>query len=309
VAIRALKRCEDGKGTLVRLQELEGRPATATLRGAAIREARETDGLERPLGPLAPRNGRLELAFTPFQTRTLALTLDPPARLEAPRGQPLRLPYDVAAFSTNARRMDGAMEPYASYPAEMFPSALAVGGVPFTLGPLEDGARNALACAGQTLALPAGTRRVHLLLASAQADARATFTAGVRMENLDVPRWTGFLGSWDDRVFKGEVYEKTYSVDNDLERIAPAWFKEARPAWWASHRHAKGQDDVYAYSYFFHATVDVPEGATTLLLPRDPGLRLFAATAASLDNLDARPLQRIFPDLDRDASFGERFGK
>ncbi|MCE1205659.1 MAG: glycosyl hydrolase-related protein [Holophagaceae bacterium] len=311
VAIQAVKRSEDGRAIVVRLQELHGAATRIDLQGAgAIRGAKALDGFERPLADLQPQKGRLALDFTPYQLRTLGLDLEAPARLAAPAAQPLALPYDAAVFSTNADRMDGgAMEPYASYPAEMIGATVDAGGLRFNLGPRGDGQKNALTCAGQTLALPEGTRRVHLLVAATTGAVKADFLAGGKTTTLEIPRWTGFVGSWDNRVFKGEVDEKSYSINNDLERLAPAFLNAGRPAWWASHRHAKGQDDVYAYSYLFQVAVDIPSGATSLTLPKDPRVKVFAVTAATLDNAGARPLQPLFPDLVRDASFAGRFGK
>ena len=201
------------------------------------------------------------------------------------------------------------MEPYASYPSEMIGDTVEAGGIRFNLGPRGDGQKNALTCASQTLALPEGTIRTHLLVAATGGDVKAMFMAGDRATMVEVPRWTGYLGSWDNRVFKGEVEEKTYSINNDLEGVAPAFLKAGRPAWWASHRHAKGQDDVYAYCYLFSIAVDVPPGARTLTLPKDPRVKVFAVTAATRDNAGARPLQWLFPDLVRDASFKTRFDK
>ena len=311
VAIQALKRSEDGASFVVRLQELRGAPARIDLQAAGpILGARELDGVERPLADLQPQKGALKLTFTPYQLRTIGLHLEAPARLSVPAARSLSIPFDTAVFSTNADRMDGgAMEPYASYPAEMIGDAVEAGGIRFQMGPRGDGQKNALACAGQALALPEGTARVHLLVAATGDGVQAGFLAGDRPVTVEIPRWTGYVGSWDNRIFKDEVDEKSYSINNDLERIAPAFLKAGRPVWWASHRHAKGQDDVYAYCYLFAVTVEVPPGARTLTLPRDPRVKVFAGTAATLDNANARPLQPLFPDLARDAAFGTRFDK
>jgi len=311
VAIQALKRSEDGTAIVVRLQELRGAPTKIDLQAAgAIRSAKELDGVERPLADLQPQKGRLSLAFTPYQLRTIALQVDAPAQLASPSAQPLSIAFDTAAFSTNANRMEGgAMEPYASYPSEMIGDTVEAGGLRFNLGPHGDGQKNALTCAGQALALPEGTARAHLLVAATTEDVKAGFMAGDRTVLIEVPRWTGYVGSWDNRVFKDEVDEKTYSINNDLERITPAFLKAGRPAWWASHRHAKGQDDVYAYAYLFAIAVEVPAGAKTLTLPRDSRVKVFAVTTATRDNAGVRPLQALFPDLVRDASFGGRFEK
>ena len=166
-----------------------------------------------------------------------------------------------------------------------------------------------MACQGQILSLPPGTRRVQFLAAAAQGPVTAAFLTGTQPAVRVIPAWTGSLGAWDNRVFKGEVPDLTYSVDNELERVAPAILIEGRPAWWASHHHAKGRDQIYAYSYLFAFHLEIPAGAGTLTLPRDPRVKVFAVTASTLDNGGAAPLQPLFPELGRDAAFQLRFGK
>ncbi len=312
VAIQALKRAEDGDGYVVRLQELDGRPLKDLELQAAggIQAATERDGLERKLGDLSPRKGRLDLTFTPYQVRTLGLHLGAPARIPAPVGTPLDLPFDVAAFSPNSDRMAGSLDgTFTSLPAEMMGDTVTTGGVTFRIGCRAVGQKNALACRGQALALPAGTTRVHLLVASTGGDLQAPFRAGTATRQLTVPSWEGYVGSWDNRVFKGRVEELTYSVDNDLERIAPAFLRPGRPAWWASHHHAKGQDAIYEYACLYAVDVTIPAGAHTLTLPEDPRVKVFAATATAVDNDGLEPLQPLLPDLHRDATFHARYDK
>jgi alpha-mannosidase len=314
VAIQAIKRAGEGDELVVRLQELEGRAAQKVVLKAAgpIREARELDGLERPLGgaPMAARKGALELAFTPYQLRTLGVRLSAAAPVEPPASSPLALPFNLRTFTTDDHREAGTMEgAFTGYPAEMIDGTVQAAGITFRLADPKAAGLDAVACSGQTLPLPAGTRRVHLLLAATGGASAAEFKAGDQASTLKVAPWTGYLGSWDNRVFDGEVSEKTYSVDNALVTIQPAFLSPARPAWWASHHHAKGEDRIYEYSYMFTASVEVPEGASTLTLPRDPRIKVFAATAASLDNAGIRPLQPFLPELLRDEAFRTRFAK
>lgn len=312
VAIQAFKRAEDGGSYVVRLQELEGRPVKGLeLRAAgAITAAAELDGLERKRQDLTPRKGALGLDFTPYQVRTLSLRIAAPARVPAPGGHSLQLPFDVAAFSPNTDRMAGSIDgTFTSLPSEMIGDTVTAGGLTFRMGSREPGRKNALACRGQALDLPGGTTRVHLLVASTGGDLQASFRAGGAERIVAVPSWSGYLGSWDNRVFKGSVEELTYSVDNDLIRIAPAFLREGRPAWWASHHHAKGEDAIYEYGCLFMVSVDIPSGARTLTLPRDPRVKVFSATATDIDNAGLLPLRPLLPDLHRDAAFQSRFGR
>jgi alpha-mannosidase len=312
VAIQAVKRSEDGQSVVVRLQELHGQAVPAmTLKAAGtILEARELDGLERPLGEVKTHKGALTLAFTPNQIRTLGLRIAAPTAIAAPAGAPLALPFNLQAFTTDDHREDGAMDgAFTSYPAEMIGDTLEAAGVTFRMGPRTPGSRNAVACQGQVLDLPQGTRSVHLLVAASETTVDAAFKLGTGTVTRTVPAWTGVQGSWDNRIFKGEVPELTYSVDNALERISPAFLAPGRPVWWASHHHAKGRDQIYAYSYLFTLRLDVPEGARTLTLPTDGRVKVFAATTATIDNAGAAPMEALFPDLARDAAFGVKFSK
>jgi alpha-mannosidase len=309
VAIQAVKRAEDGSCLVVRLQELAGKPASTRLQAAWALSAQEADGLERPLGPLATKDGALDLAFTPYQMRTLRVAL-PATTLPAQEARPLDLPYDVKAFSTNAHREAASMEgSFSGYPAEMLDDPIIAQGVVFRLAPRTDAAPDAVACQGQTLALPAGTRRVRLLVAASGGPVTATFRTGGRDVEVPVPAWTGRMGSWDDRRFDGIVPPHTYSVDNALLGVDPAFLTEARPVWWASHLHAKGQDRIYENCYLFAAAVDVPEGATTLVLPKDGRVKVFAASASGPADARAESLRPLFPELRRDAAFTARFDK
>ena len=312
VAIQAVKQAEDGDGLVVRLQELDGTAAKGVRlqTAGAVAGARELDGLERPLGALPLAKGGLDLDFKPYQLRTLGLRLTPPATLPAPAATALDLPYNLEAFTTDDRRADGSMEGASTgYPAELLGDTVQAQGVTWRLGPRTPHSLDAVACDGQTLTLPPGTRRVHLLVAASDGDRPATFLAGPLPTTLQVPAWTGYIGAWDNRVFDGEVSEKTYSIDNALVRLDPAFLSTARPVWWASHHHAKGEDRIYQYSYLFAASLDLPEGASTLTLPRDARIKVFAATAATVDNAGALPLQPFFPELLRDAVFQGRFAK
>ena len=70
VVIETVKRAESGAGTVVRLYESRGRPATTTLTTRVPHtRATLTDLLERPLGPA--ELDRLE--FGPFQLVTVLL--------------------------------------------------------------------------------------------------------------------------------------------------------------------------------------------------------------------------------------------
>src|SRR5207249_10611291 len=128
---------------------------------------------------------------------------------------------------------------------------------------------NAVACDGQKLALPKGDfNRLYFLAMSVNGPADAAFALDGRETTLHIQDWSGYLGSWDNRVFQGAVPEVTFSIKNPLERINPGFIRRDPLAWFCSHRHTRdGSDQVYTYCYFFKYRLDLPAGAKAMTLP------------------------------------------
>lgn len=300
VAVRAVKLAEDSDQVIVRLQELNGRLENSVRVSAkGLKRAAEVNGFETFLKPIRTWFG-LRLNFTPYQLRSLALTLKLPVKLSPPVSTPVALPYNLDAFGHRGAKADGDFDGHgATIPAEMIGDTVTTEGVQFHIGPRASGQANAVKCAGQTVALPDGKfNRLYLLAAAVNGDADGEFSVGDRATTLHVQDWTGFIGSWDNRVFAGEVPALTYSVDNPLLRIDPGFIKRDPLAWFCDHRRLPdGTDAIYSYSYLFKYTLDIPAGAKTLTLPDNPNLRIVAATAA-WDGHDAtQPAHPLYDDF------------
>jgi len=229
--------------------------------------------------------------------------------------QTLDLNYDTDIFSYNNNREDGYDEDGFSkprprseghrgtmdgkggtYPAEMIGEKVVIGNVVFAVGPLKETEFNAVACLGQSIALPEGTKVLHIL-AAADVDKDVIFKVGNKEYPLSIGGWTGYMGSWDNREFKGYVAELSYSLRNDLKTIHPAFIRDQRIAW--------AGDALYEYSYLFSYRLEIPEGATSITLPNSRFVRIVAMSVG--DEGFAIPLQSPFEDLHRDESFRKRF--
>ncbi len=273
VAVRALKKAEDDDVLIVRLQETRGRTARAVRLAlpTSFVAARAADGRERPHLEVPPRDGDLQLDFLPFELRTLALTPEPTRRpLPPPVGRPLALAYDRQATSFHGDRSVDFDGQGRSFPGELWPATVEVGGVVVPLGPAAPGAANALACAGQELGWEEPAERLILLVASV-ADAReAEFTLAGRRERLRVPYWTGPIGRY--KGWQGGLAGQRWSAPETgyLERTTVAWT--------AGHRHdGRLRDEPYEQAYLFRLELDLEAGDWSLRLPDDPAVRLFAA--------------------------------
>jgi alpha-mannosidase len=316
VRVLAFKRAEESDEFVVRLVELDGKslPNVRLRFAGAVASAREVNGQELPLGPAEVRGGELVTSFGPYQLRTFALRLTPPrARPRAPRSQPVELPYNLLTAGPHAARQPGGFDAAGrALPAEMLPAEINYAGIRFRLA--APGRANALVPRGQTIKLPAGDfRRLYVLAASADGDRRAAFRAGGQTFHLDVQHWGGFVGQWDNRLWKPgpfappatnrEAVERYASRVNpyaEMTGITPGFIKRAPLAWYASHHHrADGVSEPYAYSYLFAHTIELPPGAKTLTLPDDDRLRVMAVTVSD-ERGRVRPARPLYDTLGRE---------
>jgi alpha-mannosidase len=321
VNVQAVKMAENGSGVVVRLQELTGRPCAGAVLSAAlpITAAEELDGTERPLDEkLVVEDGKLKIDFTPYELKTVLLKISG-ARVKT-ETTPVELAYDIDIFSYNNNREDGYIGikdkkmafagsfdgKGSTYPAEMIGDTVQLGNVSFAIGPREDSTHNSVACRGQNIDLPEGTTVLHILTA-ADVDTNVVFRAGNTDFPLTIGGWSGYIGLWDNRVFDGFVAELSYSLRNDLVRIDPAFIRDQRIAWCASHRHLSAADTLYEYGYLFAYRIEIPEGATRITLPNSPFVRIVAISVG--DEGHATALQSPFEDLHRDDAFRRRFEK
>jgi alpha-mannosidase len=325
VNIQAVKMAQDGTGVVVRLQELQGKTCAGAVLSAIkpILAAEELDGAERPLDvQIAAENGVLSMNFTPYELKTIRLKIAEAKAMPAAT-QPVAMEYDTDIFSYNSNREDGYREDGFSvprprseghrgtldgkggtYPAEMIADTVQMGNISFNMGFRREREYNALACRGQSIDLPAGTRVLHLL-AAADVDTDVVFRAGEKEIPLTIGGWSGYIGLWDNREFEGFVAELSYSLRNNLKRIAPAFIRNQRIAWCASHRHLPAADTLYEYGYLFAYRLEIPEGATRITLPNSMFVRIVAMSVG--DEGHAIALQSPFEDLHRDAEFCARF--
>ncbi|MCX6309436.1 MAG: glycosyl hydrolase-related protein [Bacteroidia bacterium] len=322
VTIQALKMAEDGSGVIVRMQELNGAACKAVKLTTAlpIVAAEMLDGVERPLNtPLATKNGTLSFDFEPYELKTIVLKFAG-AKPVLAATQPLQLKYDTDIFSCNSYREDGYDDRNprseghrgtmdgkgGTYPAEMIDDTVQMGNIAFSIGSRKVGDYNAVACLGQTIDLPKGTKVLHLL-AAADVDMDVIFKCGETEFPIAIGGWTGYMGSWDNREFEGFVAELSYSLRNKLKTIHPAFIRNQRIAWTASHHHLPAGDALYEYSYLFAYRLEIPEGATSILLPNARFVRIVAMSVGDEGNANA--LQSPFEDLKRDEAFKMKFEK
>lgn len=297
VAVRALKKLDASDEVVIRIQELHGR----TIKGVRLKcaipvvSAREINAAEEIVGPCDLINGAVSLDMDPFRPRAFALKLAPLARLNVPKSLTLALEFNEAGVSPNSDRKAGDFDGLGhTFPAELLPEVLEADGIPFKLGVSVVGAKNVLACRGQSVNLPQGEHNRCYLLAAAVGDDRPvefhTLTPGGSRfsHNLIVHEWTGLIGQWYSRLAYNHPDGGDQVVSRihdghvvDREKIKPAFVKRANIAWIGTHRHRPDGDDARIFCYLFKYCLDVLPGTAELQLPNDPRIKILAVTVSN----------------------------
>ena len=281
VIIRAMKRAEVSDEYVVRVYEIGGKSdQNAKLTFASnILSAVQADGSEKTLSnrDASFSGNNLSVSINPYGIRTYKVKLAAKGAVAKPKTYNVPLEYNRSCFSFNEFRSAANFGGGFSYAAELLPDeGIAIDGIPFRFGP-KDG-RNGLSCNGQTVALDADAqkyRHIYLLAASNEEDRQATFTLGQSKQTLSVPYYTGFIGQWGhDGHTRG-------------------FLKDARVAYVGTHRHSAQADEPYEFTYMFLLKLDIPQGATSITLPSDEHVVIFAATLSD-DDLDAMPAAPLF---------------
>ena len=265
IVIKALKKAERSNEYIVRIYEIGGKKVEKGVLSFAsdIAEVWEADGTEKATVKGNFEGSDLLVDIKPFSIKTFKVRLVDSGQ-EDKRSQFAYLPlaYNSKCTTYNEFRSDADFDSGYSYAAELFPDSLQVDQVPFALG--EKDACNGLRCDGDTIYFPKGNKynRVYILAAASKNDTVATFVCGKNRVSFDIPYYTGFIGQW------GHVGHTS------------GYLKKAQVAYVGTHRHSPKCDEPYEFTYMFKFSIDIPKGATYLVLPRNKNVVLFAATLA-----------------------------
>ncbi len=309
----AMKKAEESDEIVIRLVEMDGRPAknVRVHMAVPVTSAREISGVEMPVGDAAVTDGALVADFAPFQVRSFALKIAAaPVKAATPQSQPVVLPYDRIVAGRDGTRPKGGFDKEGrSLPAEMLPDEIPFAGITFKLAP--PGGPQAVAASGQSINLPAGQfTRLYILAASADGDQRVQFRTGDKIIELTVQDWGGYIGQWDNRVWNTREEpvpprpgapaptpgtKPRMRTVMEYAGLTPGFIKPAPVAWFASHHHsADGDNEPYSYCYLFAYSVDLPAEVRTLTLPENENIRILAATVAN----ESGPVRPVLPLVD-----------
>ena len=292
VDIMAFKKAEESDYYIVRFNELYGKNADGVSAGfpGKIVDAYEVDGQENKIGGASFTNGTLNFDMTKFLIRSFAVKFEKRSvQALKPVQSTVEIPFNEDAISSDANRADGNLDSGRTVPAELLPAEVTSEDISFKTGSSTDGAKNVVAAKGQKINLPAGDFNKLYILAAATEDTKGNLKIGNQTVNLSVQNWTGLIGQHYNR--------KLYLNDLKVSEITPAYVKPDDIAWYASHRHSANANDAYQYSYLYKYEFNLPKGVTSVTLPDNDKIKIFAITVANKTNEDITPLQPLYDDF------------
>ncbi|HEX8190470.1 MAG TPA: glycoside hydrolase family 38 C-terminal domain-containing protein [Pyrinomonadaceae bacterium] len=297
---------------------------------AAVREVNAAEEETPAAGPSKLGGGRLTVDLGAYQPRTFALKMRGAARGSggAPHSVAVALPFDLDGISTNADRRDGDFDGKGrSLASELLPPTVTIDGIHFKTGDRADGAKNVLVSQGQEITLPEGNyNRLYVLAAAIGGDEEGAFTVTTRDGKtrdtvLGVKDWSGVTGQWDSRLVDDRIAREVFAPpevlaggkwsdetvfsqlvmrltpDNQIEgltNLRPAFVKRDEVGWVGTHRHAPAGDEPYVFCNLFKYRLDLPQGATTLTLPKNSRIRIVAVSVAKNTNDDTSPARHLY---------------
>ncbi len=249
--LRAVKKAENSDEIVVRIGESEKKSqknVTLTL-NIPIEAAREIYASEEHISDFDLTDGKLVFDLKPYEIRSFAL------RLEKVTGKALTSEVDIVknidAFSSNGNPSGEIPVINKTIPEEITPDRLISNGIPFKLS------GNAMLCGGQSLTLPTGTKRVHILMASLNGDKAIKINDYAYKVN-DI---CGYYAGWDLYDFKEVAFTKPGKLGYEF-----------------THSHTENGDAICEQLFFWHITVPVSETGT-VSFPVDRDIIVLSVTA------------------------------
>ncbi len=253
IKLSAIKRSESTGEVIVRLIESKSEPAKAVKLTFAkpVQSIREVNGQEESIRTNQPID-----EFRPNQIRAFAVKFAPTNSVEL--SQPVKFGRSLALQTLG-------------FPTELVPQTIQSGLYTFSLS------GNMARCEGQTISIPKS--RKLSILAAASGDVLATFKVGHLSQKLAIQSAYGMINKADSRIWEGTVPDASSNWPNKVAGISPGYMKPAPIAWYSDHIRVDGVNKPYEFGYLFRYELQVPEGATSLTLPKDKRIVIAAISA------------------------------
>ena len=244
--LRAMKKAENSDEIVIRIGESEKKiqkDITFSL-NCEIESAREIYASEEHIDDVALVDGKLVFDLKPYEIKSFALKVKK-ADAKAETKFNIDILGNINAFSTNAKPTGELPVINKTIPAEIMPENILSNGVKFTLPKNNKG----MLCGGQSLLLPEGTKKVHILMAALNGDKYIKINDSAYRINDITENYAG----WDLYDFKEVAFTKHGKLGYEF-----------------THSHTANGDAQCQQLFFWHVEVEANEkGVISFPVDRD----------------------------------------
>ncbi len=253
--LRAMKKAEKSDEIIIRIGEGEKKAQKNVEFSLCtpIISVREVFASEEYIADYPVTDGKLVFDLAPYETRTFALTVQ--IAEDKKSDTVVDFMSNAEAYSPNSAPKATLPQINKTIPIELRPDTIFVGGTKFAL---DD---RAILCGGQTIALPEGTKKINLLVASLNGDKYITLGEN----SVKVNDIREYYGGWDLYDFK-EV----------------AFIKDGKLGYEFTHSHTENGDAQCQQLFFWN--VELPIEGDSITLPVDRDILILSITASSDEN-------------------------
>jgi alpha-mannosidase len=252
--LRAMKKAENSDEIIVRIGESEKKAQKdVTLSfNCEVVSAREIYASEEHISDVALTDGQLVFDLKPYEIKSFAIKVK---KSETESNTQVNIPLlgNIDPFSTNAKPTGNLPVINKSIPKEITPDVISSGGINFSIP------EKAMLCGGQSLTLPTGTKKVHLLIASLNGDKYAKINDYAYKIN-DIQE---YYAGWDLYDFKEVAFTKPGKLGYEF-----------------THSHTENGDAQCAQLFFWHVEVDTAN-SDTISFPVDKDIIVLSAVAVT----------------------------
>ena len=244
--LRAMKKAENSDEIVIRIGESEKKvqkDVTFSL-NYEIESAREIYASEEHIDDVALVDGKLVFDLKPYEIKSFALKVKK-ADAKAETKFKIDILGNINAFSTNAKPSGELPIINKTIPAEIMPETILSNGVKFTLPKNNKG----MLCGGQSLLLPEGTKKVHILMAALNGGKYVKINDSAYRINDITENYAG----WDLYDFKEVAFTKPGKLGYEF-----------------THSHTENGDAQCQQLFFWHVEVEANEkGVISFPVDRD----------------------------------------
>ncbi|GHT27646.1 alpha-mannosidase [Bacteroidia bacterium] len=283
IAVKTFKKAENGDSYVIRINEVAGKTYNdAVVEFASpIESAYELNGIEERAGDVKFVDNKIIFSGKAFQPRTFSVKLKNKNILNKPENLFVNLDdkYNAVAFTSDEFNRAGNFDRMGnSLAAELMPEIVQSDGIQFKVKN-DPSVFDYVRSYGDTINLPTGHNadKLYLLVTSVRNDRSAAFLVDGKEYTVNIPYYSGFYGQWG---WRGE--NEGYIKDG------------CSFAYIANHKHSERKgNDSYNFAYLYKICLNIDKTAKTLILPKDPGVALFALTLTDNKNHDTAPAMEM----------------